>query len=169
MLFRLQACSMNSQKETESSLGFMSYEFSMRVPPHVHSCNGNQETQQSYYNLHQGCENQRELRDTLKHSQWLYILHSKKAKKKKKLAPICINTRLKTQYQDGGGLVAQSYPTLCNPTDCSPPSSSVHGIFQARTLEWDAISFSRAISGGANNKVPTATETQSSPHTAINT
>ena len=32
--------------------------------------------------------------------------------------------------------VAQSYPTLCNPIDCSPPGSSVHGIFQARVLEW---------------------------------
>ena len=32
--------------------------------------------------------------------------------------------------------VAQSYPTLCNPVDCSPPGSSIHGIFQARILEW---------------------------------
>ena len=40
-------------------------------------------------------------------------------------------------------LVPQSCPTLCNPTDCSPPGSSVHGIFQARGLEWVAISFSR--------------------------
>ena len=30
----------------------------------------------------------------------------------------------------------QSCPTLCNPTDCSPPGSSVHGILQARILEW---------------------------------
>ena len=41
---------------------------------------------------------------------------------------------------------AQSYLALCNPTDCSPPSSSVHGILQARILEWVAISFSRASS-----------------------
>ena len=34
--------------------------------------------------------------------------------------------------------------TLCDPMDCSPTGSSVHGIFQARTLEWVAISFSRA-------------------------
>ena len=40
-------------------------------------------------------------------------------------------------------LVAESCPTLCDPMDCSPPDSSVHGIFQARTLEWVAISFSR--------------------------
>ena len=40
-------------------------------------------------------------------------------------------------------LVAQSCPTLYNPMDCSPPGSSVHGILQARILEWAAISFSR--------------------------
>ena len=39
--------------------------------------------------------------------------------------------------------VVQSRPTLCNPVDCSPPGSSIHGIFQARILEWVAISFSR--------------------------
>ena len=38
--------------------------------------------------------------------------------------------------------VAQSCPTLCDPTDCSPPDSSVHGIFQAKVLEWGAIAFS---------------------------
>ena len=43
-------------------------------------------------------------------------------------------------------LVARSCPTLCNPMDCSPPGSSVHGILQARMLEWVAISFSRAYS-----------------------
>ena len=42
--------------------------------------------------------------------------------------------------------VAQSCPTLCNPMDCSLPGSSVHGIFQARVLEWVAISFSRGSS-----------------------
>ena len=34
--------------------------------------------------------------------------------------------------------VAQLCPTLCDPMDCSPPGSSVHGIFQARVLEWGA-------------------------------
>ena len=38
--------------------------------------------------------------------------------------------------------VAQSYPTLCDPMDCSLPGSSIHGIFQARVLEWGAIAFS---------------------------
>ena len=38
-------------------------------------------------------------------------------------------------------LVTQSYLTLCNPMDCSPPCFSVHGILQARILEWVAIPF----------------------------
>ena len=42
--------------------------------------------------------------------------------------------------------VAHLYPTLCNPMDCSLPGSSVHRIFQARILEWVAISFSRRSS-----------------------
>ena len=37
--------------------------------------------------------------------------------------------------------VAQLCPTLHNPMDCSPPGSSIHGIFQARVLEWGAIAF----------------------------
>ena len=43
-------------------------------------------------------------------------------------------------------LVSQSCPTLCNPMDCSPPGSSVHGLLQARILEWIAIHFSRGSS-----------------------
>ena len=43
-------------------------------------------------------------------------------------------------------LVAQLCPTLCDPMDCSPPDSSVHGISQARILEWVAIPFSRGSS-----------------------
>ena len=39
--------------------------------------------------------------------------------------------------------VAESCPTLNDPMDCSPPGSSVHGIFQARVLEWGAIAFSK--------------------------
>ena len=38
--------------------------------------------------------------------------------------------------------VAQSCPTLSDPMDCSLPGSSIHGIFQARVLEWGAIAFS---------------------------
>ena len=41
--------------------------------------------------------------------------------------------------------VAQSCLTLCNPMDCSLPGSSIHGVFQARILEWGAIAFSASI------------------------
>ena len=41
--------------------------------------------------------------------------------------------------------VAQSYPTLSDPIDCSLPGSSVHGIFQARVLESGAIAVSESI------------------------
>ena len=42
-------------------------------------------------------------------------------------------------------LVTRSCPTLCDPMDYNPPISSVHGIFQARILEWVAIPFSRDL------------------------
>ena len=42
--------------------------------------------------------------------------------------------KVKSESED-----AQSYPTLSDPMDCSLPGSSVHGIFQARVLEWGAI------------------------------
>ena len=52
--------------------------------------------------------------------------------------------------QKGNGqdlvLVAQSCLTLCDPMDCSPPGSSVHGFLQARVLEWVAISSSMGFS-----------------------
>ena len=51
--------------------------------------------------------------------------------------------------------VAQSCPTLRDPMDCSLPGSSVHGIFQARVLEWGAIAFSEVKQEEAPN---TATE-----------
>ena len=43
-------------------------------------------------------------------------------------------------------LVPQSCPILCDHMDCSPPSSSVHGILQAGILEWVAIIFTRGSS-----------------------
>ena len=45
-------------------------------------------------------------------------------------------------------VLTQLYPTLCDPMDCSPPDSSVHDIFQARILEWIAISSSFLFSAG---------------------
>ena len=46
--------------------------------------------------------------------------------------------------------VTQSCPTLHNPKDCSLPGSSIHGIFQARVLEWVAIAFSNHIKLGTD-------------------
>ena len=47
------------------------------------------------------------------------------------------------EYSEDLVSVTQSCPTICNRLDCSPPDSSVHGIFSARILEWVAIPFSR--------------------------
>ena len=59
----------------------------------------------------------------------------------------CINgTALYVKWNE----VAQSCPTLCDPMDCSLPGFSIHGIFQARILEWVAISFSRGSSWPRN-------------------
>ena len=53
---------------------------------------------------------------------------------------------METYTQRKGELVTQSCPTLCDPVDCNPPGSSVHGILPARILEWVAIPFSRESS-----------------------
>ena len=50
--------------------------------------------------------------------------------------------------------VAQSYPTLSDPMDCSLPGSSIHGIFQARVLEWGAIAFSAPAGLASDNSAP---------------
>ena len=55
-------------------------------------------------------------------------------------------TKLSKKFSESESEVAQLCPTLCDPMDCSLPGSSVHGIFQARVLEWIAISFSRGSS-----------------------
>ena len=47
----------------------------------------------------------------------------------------------------------QLCPTLCDPIDGSPPGSAVHGIFQARVLEWGAIAFSRKSSSFASKLI----------------
>ena len=54
--------------------------------------------------------------------------------------------------------VAQSYPTLRDPMDCSLPGSSIHGIFQARVLEWVAIAFSVRSRKPCQNNKTTATK-----------
>ena len=59
--------------------------------------------------------------------------------------------------------VAQSCPTLSDPMDCSSPGSSIHGIFQARVLEWVAIAFSVRYASLLN----TITKTSSSHDTRL--
>ena len=68
-------------------------------------------------------------------------------------APVIIMALLFNSFVTLGSLslglhaqLLQSCPTLCGPMDCSPPVFSVHVIFQARILEWAAISFSRGSS-----------------------
>ena len=51
------------------------------------------------------------------------------------------------KWKESESEVAHSCPTLCDPMNRSLPGSSIHGIFQARKLEWGAISFSRGSSG----------------------
>ena len=58
----------------------------------------------------------------------------------------CVKWGLPLVYILQESEVAQSCPTLCDPMDGSLPGSAVHGIFQARILEWAAISFSRGSS-----------------------
>ena len=57
---------------------------------------------------------------------------------------ICLDFKLSvSRKNESVVLVAQSCPTLCDPMDCSPTGSFVHGILQTTILEWVAISFSR--------------------------
>ena len=58
----------------------------------------------------------------------------------------CSHSSLLIINHGSGSGVTQLCPTLCNPMDCSLQGSSVHGIFQARVLEWVAIAFSRGSS-----------------------
>ena len=58
--------------------------------------------------------------------------------------PLLLNKH-KICGSQSGSEVALSCPTLCDSMDCSLPGFSVHGIFQARVLEWDAIAFSDRV------------------------
>ena len=61
------------------------------------------------------------------------------------------------------GKLLQLYPTLCDPVDHSPPGSSVHGILQARILEWVAIPFQGIIPTQGSNPGPPALQADSTP------
>ena len=60
-------------------------------------------------------------------------------------APQYIRQMLKSMKVKSESEVAQSCPTLSDPLACSPPGSSIPGIFQARVLEWGAIAFSTLL------------------------
>ena len=64
-------------------------------------------------------------------------LHLKQLEKEEMKNPRVSRRKVKSE-----SVVTQSCPTLSNPMDCSPPGSSIHGIFQARVLEWGATAFS---------------------------
>ena len=59
---------------------------------------------------------------------------------------VCVHARARVCAWACVHSAAQSCPALCDPMDCNLPGSSVHGIFQARILEWVTISFSRGSS-----------------------
>ena len=61
----------------------------------------------------------------------------------------------------------QSCPTLSDPMDCSLPGSSIHGIFQARTLEWGVISFSNAWKWKVKVKSLSRIRPSATPWTAV--
>ena len=65
-----------------------------------------------------------------------------------------VNAAQNLKFLKGKVLVAQLCPTLFNCMDCSQPGSSVHGILQARILEWVAIFSSRGSSQCRNLAVP---------------
>ena len=71
----------------------------------------------------------------LRSTEKLSILHLKKGKEN-------YLGNIERESEKSESEVAQSYPTLCDPMDCSPPGSSVHGILHAGILKWVTISFS---------------------------
>ena len=83
--------------------------------------------------------------------------------------PNCLNAHIISIYQKYYITtmcvcsVAQLCLTLCNPMDCSPPNSSVHGIFQARILEWVAIYFWYIVLGRSKREVLSAYSTVTYP------
>ena len=84
-----------------------------------------------------------EVRDIVQETGIKTIPKKNKCKKAKWLSEYALQIAVRRRESESETEVAQLCPTLCDPMDCSPPSSSIHGILQARILEWVAISFSR--------------------------
>ena len=72
--------------------------------------------------------------------------HGSKSGKEYVKPPYCHSAYLTYMQSESESEVAQSCLTVFDPMECSLPGSSIHGIFQARILEWAAISFSRGSS-----------------------
>ena len=70
-----------------------------------------------------------------------FLLQCMKGKSESEVAQLCIHVHTLHMYAAAAKSL-QSCLTLRDPMDCSPPGSSIHGIFQARVLEWAALSFS---------------------------
>ena len=81
-----------------------------------------------------------EVLDIVKEAVIKTILKKKKCKKAKWLSEEVL--QIAEKRREVWSEVAQSCPILCDPMDCSPPGSSIHGILQATVLEWGAIAFS---------------------------
>ena len=60
---------------------------------------------------------------------------------------LSLETQLSRETAAAAAKSLQSCPTLCDPMDCGPPGSSIHGIFQAKVLEWGAFSTSKVSDG----------------------
>ena len=89
-----------------------------------------------------------EVPNTVQEAGIMTIPKKKKCKKAKWLSQEALQTaekRREKRKERKISEVIQSSLTPCNPMDCSLPGSSVHGIFQARVLEWVAISFSSIL------------------------
>ena len=80
---------------------------------------------------------------------WSALGHGQQHKREEHGVPALVNCALHTGaslFYESESEVAQSCQTLCDPMGRSPPGSSIHGISQARVLEWVAISFSSGSS-----------------------
>ena len=91
------------------------------------------------------CEVASVVSDSVQHHRWQPTRLSRPWDSPGKNTGVGCHFLLQCMKVKSGSEVTQSFPTLSNPMDCSLPGSSIHGIFQARVLEWGAIAFSEAL------------------------